>query len=211
MNDEPIQAGAGCGTIHFPDALFPTEGFVGIHDDPHFRVFLLRQGRSAFLLASAELVMLDDALLDVCRSQLEQLTKVPLADIWIHVTHAISTPHAPMEDPKRYALFQGAVLAAAEEAAAIQAVRTLQPARLLVGTAPCGINTNRDVETPSGWWIGTDPSGPSNHLLTLVRAEALYGSPIGALLSYGIKPCTLDLAEMAQKTRLVSSDVAGFA
>lgn len=115
-----------------------------------------------------------------------------------------------MEDPERNALFQGAVLSAAEEAA-IQAVRTLQPARLLVGTAPCGINTNRDVETPSGWWIGTDPSGPSNHLLTLIRAKALDGSPIGALVSYGIKPCTLDLAGMAQKTRLVSSDVAGFA
>ena len=44
-------AGAGCGTIHFPDALFPMEGFRAIHDAPIARVLALECGKKAALVS----------------------------------------------------------------------------------------------------------------------------------------------------------------
>ncbi|MGN1003919.1 MAG: hypothetical protein ACI4O5_03705 [Oscillospiraceae bacterium] len=227
MKTEQLRAGAGRAEIRFPAALFPLEGFQGVHDDPAARVLLLDCGERA-AIACLELVMLSPDGIDAVKQKIGAATNTKPEHIWVHTTHAITTPHAPhapmgmggipleiSEEEKRTleekrALYQTALLDAVGEAAE-GAARTLQSARMGVGTGTCRVNVNRDVCTDFGWWIGFAPEGPSDHTAAVLCFESTAGAPIASLISYGLKPCAIDNSEMDQGTRLVSSDVPGLA
>lgn len=227
MKSSPLHAGAGSADIRFPEAMFPIEGFRGIHDVPAARVLLLRCGEQA-AIACLELVMLPPDGIDAVKKKISEITNTKYENIWVHTTHAITTPHAPHapmgmggvpleiseEERKtlneKLALYMGALLEAVSQAAK-GAARTVQPAKMGVGTGDCRVNVNRDVETPHGWWIGFAPEGPSNHTATVLRFESTAGDLIACLISYGLKPCAIDNSEMDQGTRLISSDVPGLA
>lgn len=219
--------GAGCGTIHFPEALFPMEGFRGIHDAPNARVLALECGEKAALV-SLELVMLPPELVELVKTIVSHHTGIPKDNIWVHTTHAITTPHAPHapmgmggvpleiseEDKKTLAykleLYQTA-LADAVSQAAKAAAETFRPARLGIGKAESHISVNRDVETPFGWWIGQNPEGPTDPEVSILRFDGEDGTPIAVLLTCGLKPCAIDNSQMKEGKRLVSSDVPGLA
>lgn len=221
MRKTCFQAGFGKGVIRFPDALFPIEGFCGIHDDPCARLMVIQAGETGFALASLELVMLPDPLIGRCKEIIESHTGIPAQQIWVHVTHAISTPHEPgpkgppnkrppatEEDKKQQKLYSAAIEAAMGQAA-VEAARNLAPARLGWGQGDCHVTCNRDVETPYGWWMGLNPDGLSNHTMMVLRVESMSGGPLGFFVSYSVKPCAVDNAGMENGTRLVSSDVGG--
>lgn len=227
MNTDQLSAGAGSAYIRFPQELFPIEGFRGVHDDPAARVLLLNCGERA-VIACLELVMLPPDGIDAAKKIIGAVTHTDEDNIWVHTTHAITTPHAPHapmgmggvpleigeEEQKtlerKLALFNEAVMNAVTEAAQ-RAAETLRPARMGLGTGECRVNVNRDVATPHGWWINFAPEGPSNHTASVLRFEDEGGSPIGALISYGLKPCAIDNSEMDAGSRLISSDVPGLA
>ena len=227
LMSEILYAGAGRAPIQFKQELFPLEGFCGIHDDPAARVLLLDCGEKV-AIACLELVMLDGQAIADAKQQIGAITDTKIENIWVHVTHVITTPHAPHaprgmggveleigEEEKKTleykkALFNSAVTDAIDRAAR-QAAKEFRPAKMGVGTCECGINVNRDVATPHGWWINFNPEGPSNHTATVLRFEDEQGQAIAAFVSYGLKPCAIDNSEMEQNTRLVSSDVPGLA
>lgn len=220
-------AGAGCGTIHFPDALFPIEGFKGIHDDPVARVLILECGEKAALV-SLELVMLPPELVDMVKTIVSDRTGTKKEHIWVHTTHAITTPHAPhapmgpggvplpisegdkvlLEEKK--AMYTETLRQAVAEAAD-GAANAFQPAVLGHGLAVSQISINRDVETPFGWWIGQNPEGKTNPNFDLLRLDGADGKPIAAVIAGGLKPCAIDNSQMKENKRLVSSDVPGLA
>ena len=220
-------AGAGCGTIRFPDALFPMEGFKGIHDDPAARVLVLECGEKAALV-SLELVMLPPELVDMVKTIVRDRTGTKKENIWVHTTHAITTPHAPHapmgpggvplelgEEEKqnldfKIKLYTDALKAAVTEAATAAAA-SFQPAKLGIGQAQSHISINRDVETPFGWWIGQNPEGKTNPNYDLLRFDGADGSPIAAAVIGGLKPCAIDNSQMQEGQRRVSSDVPGLA
>lgn len=227
MNTNQLSAGAGSAYIRFPQELFPIEGFRGVHDDPAARVLLLNCGEQV-AIACLELVMLAPDGIDAAKKIIGAVTHTAEENIWVHVTHAITTPHAPHapmgmggvpleigeEEQKtlerKLALFNGAVMNAVTEAAQ-GAADTFRPAKMGFGAGECRVNVNRDVATPHGWWINFAPGGPSNHTASILRFEDEQGSPIGALISYGLKPCAIDNSEMDAVNRLISSDVPGLA
>jgi len=237
MNYEKFKAGAGCGEICFPDEMFPTDGFAAVHDNPHIRVLVLDCGQRAAIV-SMELVNAPEDGVEAVKEIIAKKTGTPYENIWAHVTHAITTPHAPRDPsipfgspegvppkekpegsptfvvdsdaPMKRMLFISAMLSAAEKAAA-DAAASFGDAVLRIGTGYCDVNVNRDVETPLGWWIGHNPDGLSNKTATVLRAETPEGKPIGMLINYGLKPCAIDNSEMDRGTRLVSSDVPGYA
>lgn len=93
-----LKAGAGKAAIHFPDALFPLEGFCGVHDEPHARILLLEPDLTAkqrVVVVALELVMLPEPMLEDLKERICGMTGAVSENIWIHVTHAITTPHAP--------------------------------------------------------------------------------------------------------------------
>lgn len=227
MSNNALRAGAGVGTILFPQELFPLESFCAIHDDPHARVLLLECGQRV-AIASLELVMVPDEQIVALRSLIGGITGTRPEHVWIHVTHAITTPHAPhapkgmggvdleiSEEQRRdidrkIGLYNDAVERAVAEAARA-AADSFRPASMGVGTGECHVNVNRDVSTPYGWWINFAPDGPSNHTATILKFVDEAGKPVAALISYGLKPCAIDNSEMGKDTRLISSDVPGLA
>lgn len=222
-----LYAGAGCGTIHFPDALFPMEGFCGIHDAPVARVLAMECGEKAALV-SLELVMLPPELVDMVKTIVSDHTGIKKENIWVHTTHAITTPHAPnapigpggvpiriseeeklhLEEKKQ--LYAETLRAAVQEAAKA-AAETYRPA--VMGAAQCEshVSVNRDVETPFGWWIGLNPEGKTDPNFRILRFDGEDGKPIAVAFTGGLKPCAIDNSQMKEGKRLVSSDVPGLA
>lgn len=221
-----MKAGAGNAIIDFPKELFPLEGFCGIHDLPKVSV-LVMEGNQKVAIVSIEIVMLWDDFLDKCKKTVAEMTSTPEQNVWIHVTHAITTPHAPggpivglggdvvdgreKEDVeqvlKKRKLYEDSIynaLCKASEAA----VKMLE-ARLFVGTGECNLIEGRDIETPNGWWIGTGGAGESNETMTILVFKDVEGHVIAALISYGMKPCVIDNSEMDKNKRLISADAPG--
>lgn len=218
-------AGAGCGTIHFPEALFPMEGFRGVHDAPVARVLALGCGEKAALV-SLELVMLPPEFVDMVKSIVSEQTGTKKENIWVHTTHAITTPHAPhapigmggveLEIPPevqrelkaKLALYTDAVVGAVRQAAR-DAAQAFRPAKLGLGQGRSHICINRDMETPFGWWIGQNPVGKTNAYFDLLRFDDEQGRPIAAVITGGLKPTTIDNSQMQENQRLVCADVPG--
>lgn len=221
MAKSQIKAGFGRGELRFPPEMFPVEGFIGVHDAPCARVMVLETGGIRAAIAALELVNVPPRGIELCQSAIEEKTGTPRVRVWVHVTHPVSTMHEPgpmgppdrrppesEEDRAKKRLYYQAIEQAVTEAAQ-QAADSFGPARLGWGTGRCEVNCNRDVETPFGWWVGLDPDGASNKTMTIFRAEDLDGKPKGFWISYGLKPCALDMAGMRTQDRQVSSDVAG--
>lgn len=223
-----LKAGAGCSEIRFPVETFPTDGIIGVHDNPHVRVLIL-DSKVKIAIVAMELVNIPDDGIKLTQEIVAAKTETKPENIWVHATHAITTPHAPRDpeaedgkmpppppdkvDPdaqvKRKHFIEA--LTEAINEATDRAIESFQDAELTVGTGLCNVNMNRDVETPFGWWIGHNPDGLSNKTATVIAVKTLNGKLIGTLISYGIKPCAIDNSEMDKGTRLVSSDVPGLA
>lgn len=216
-----LKAGFGKGELRFPRELFPIEGFIGVHDDPCVRLMVLESGGVKVCIAALEMVNVAPRGIELTKTIIEKKTGTPGEHIWVHVTHAITTMHEPgpmgppdhrppeTEDDRRKKELYYAVLEKAVSAAASEAANSFGEAKLGWGTGSCGVNINRDVETPFGWWTGLNPDGPSNKTMTVLRVEDLNGALKGLFISYGLKPCAIDMSGMRTQDRLVSSDVAG--
>jgi|GEM_PF-135419 len=235
MSEFKLFAGAGRAEIRFPADMFPTDKLYGVHDAPCARVLLFECGVRAAIV-SLELVNAPEDSVESVRKNVEAITGTPFANIWVHVTHAITTPHAPggpfggpggrkpgapkppmgggfkpdPDAPRKRKIFIAAIDEAAKQAAE-QAIACFREARLCVGEGQSLVNVNRDVETPFGWWIAQNPEGPSNKTMTVVRFDGVDGKPIGALVSYGLKPSAIDMAGQGSEDRKVSADVPGCA
>lgn len=213
---DKLKAGAGAGTIHFPAEMFPIEGFCGIHDDPHARILLLESGKRAAIV-SLELVMLPDTQIGKIQKLVGECCGVRPEDVFVHLTHAITTPHDPRMMPPHMRpdnaetvgrLHEAAVLVAVK-AAAEQAAESIMEVSASLAKGESAVNANRDVETPFGWWIGAVGSGPVNRDLRVLEFSDRQGRPVALLLSYALKTCAVDNSQMEENKRLISSDAAG--
>ena len=218
-----MRAGFGMGEIVFPQDMFPLEGFLGVHDNPHARVMLFDGGKDKMALVAVELVNCPEREIDFCKTEIEKQAGIPRDQVWVHMTHAITTPHEPgpmgppekrppltEEDLKKRELFYTAVENAVREALA-RALDGYTDVKYGWGTGICEANTNRDIETPYGWWVGLGGNRPSNKTMSVLTFEDMSGKRIGAFVSYGIKPCAIDNSGMKEGVRYVSSEVCGMA
>lgn len=204
-----LLAGAGVAEIIFDPAMFPTEGFNGvIHDLPHARVLII-ENDVRVAVAALELVQLSEELIEACKEIVCQRTGTEKHRVWIHATHAITTPHPPSDD-KGSELHYAAIVKAVDEAAQ-RAADAVRPAVMGVGTGQCDVNANRDLLLNGEWYYGMGSTMPSNKVLTILRFDGLDGTPIGFLMSYGIKPTCIYNVGQSANTRQISSDVPGLA
>ena len=223
MSIATLKAGAGAAPIVFSQETFPTDGLMAVHDNPYLRVLVLDCGIRV-ALCSCELVNVPNDGVEMIKTLITEATQTKPENIWVHATHAISTPHAPYDpamggmppppdkaDPnsaEKRKHFVAALEKAAKEAVA-QAAQSMTDAVLSLGTGTSNVNINRDVETPFGWWLGHNPDGYSNKTATVLRVNSTEGALLGVMVFYGLKPCAIDNSEMKKGTRLVSSDVPG--
>ena len=229
-----LLAGAGKAPICFPDDIAPMEGFCKVHDDPAVRILCL-DGDTRFVIAAFELVMLPDDVMADCKAIIAEKLDVSEENIWLHVTHAITTPHSPggpligpggevrpippemlarltvpiesiVQARKTYcAIIKDAVAKACEQAA------DRKEACIGVGKGSCDVNENRDIETPNGWWVGRHGKGCSNKEMTVMHFADKLGEKIASIVSYGVKPCVIDNSGMRQGKRQISADLTGVA
>lgn len=216
-----FKAGFGKSKIKFDTTMLPTEGFMGIHDDPAVRMMVWETGEQKLVIVSADLVMLPDDLIAGLRQQVSGITGAAAENVWIHVTHAITTPHEPgpmgppdkrppetEEDRRKKNLYRQAITAAFGTAA--EQAKNLSEAKLGIGMGQCDANCNRDKLYGDIWWTGLNPEGPSNKNMRVIRIDDMEDKPLGFFVSYGIKPCAIDNCMMKEGKRLISADVCGW-
>ena len=221
-----MKVGAGNAQIVFQKELFPLEGFCGIHDLPKVSVLVIEEVQRVTIV-SVEIVMLWDDFIEKCRNAVAERTDTPPEHVWIHVTHAITTPHAPggpqiglggevtgkkeesteAELLRKRENYEQTIMQALQAAA--DRASMLKEAELSVGTGNCDLIRGRDIETPDGWWIGVNGAGKSNETMTVLSFRDAEEKLIAALISYGMKPCVIDNSEMEKGSRLISADAPG--
>lgn len=86
------------------------------------------------------------------------------------------------------------------------AVRDLAPATIEIGHGTAGFAINRRQSTPTGVRIGTNPEGPKDHDVPVLRVTGKDGKLRGVLFGYACHNTTLT-AQFVE----VSGDYAGFA
>lgn len=211
-----LKAGSGRGTIRFPSEIFPIEGFTSIHDEPCARIIVL-QGDNNAVIVAMDLVMANTPMIDRIQQVTADICKVDKENVYVHLTHVITTPHNPMMMPpsartenaeKKGELHERAVIRAIEEAAN-QAMADIRPVTFGCESGISCVNINRDVKTPFGWWIGEGGSEPVNQNMRVIKLADSEGNPLAFMISYALRTCAIDNSEMDKNTRKISSDVAG--
>lgn len=216
-------AGFGKGEIIFPQEMLPIEGFCGIHDNPHIRIMYLKGKADALALCVMELVNVPEKEIAYARERMAEVFEIPEEKTWVHMTHAITTPHelGPMGPPEKRPpiterqkeqkiMFSEAIRSAFEEALA-GTKEDFSVCRLGWGRGNCMANQNRDVKTSYGWWIGIHGEGPTDKEMDVLRVEDEHGKLKGIFVNYGLKPCAADNSGMDTQTRQISSDCCGMA
>ena len=199
-----LMAGAGVGTIDFPEEMLPnSEGLTYVDQAPHARVMLLENETSVAIVAM-ELVNTPENLITEIQEMVETKTGIPAENVWVSSTHAFCTPHQLTDGE----YFDPAVMSAVEDAID-QAVESLQPATFGVTTIECdhGVNNQAFV---NGKAIDNTQNydGITDNTLTIMKAAALDGSPIGLMFSYGIRSSCAD-APRNTAGRYITPDLTG--
>ncbi|MBE5890969.1 MAG: hypothetical protein E7282_08385 [Lachnospiraceae bacterium] len=224
-----MKAASGNATIQFGDKMFPLEGFKAVHDMPKVSAIVIEQNDTKVAIISIEIVMLWDDFVERLRNTVAGIVNIPVENVWIHMTHAITTPHAPggpliglggaevelteEEKAKRQNelskrdKYEEAILEALKDS--LNPCRNLREAKMYIGTANCPVVKNRDIQTQSGWWIGVDGVGEVNETMTVICFRDESDNDIAQIVGFGMKPCVIDNAQKDTGNRLISADAPG--
>lgn len=211
-----LYAGAGKAEIIIPKKAFPTVGeeYTGIRDNPGVRVLILKSEGLTYVLANFELVSLNDDI-DAFKTYIASTTNAKKENIWICVTHSLTTPHmfafaekGNREEKDKFSVLHQAVEQALESASA-QAEKLIQPAKFGFGLGNCSINVNRTISTQEGWWLGNNEHGPSDKSVPVFKFSTLDDRPIAILFNYNAQCSVMDGSYTSNGDKLVSGDLAG--
>lgn len=184
-----------------------SEGFSTTHDNPHARVMLFENGEKAAIV-SMELVNCPTTCIEQIKQAIYEQTGTPTENVWVHSTHVFSTPHTP-DDPDENAMFEEAVLTAADEAI-MQAVSSFQEAVIGVADGESAVTANRNIMTKDGYVHGLNGDGATDYTVTVLKAESLDGDTIGLLFAYGTRSYCTDVTR-GTENREITSDFTGVA
>lgn len=146
---------------------------------------------------------------------IRQETQIEVDHVFFHCLHVLETPHPepPMKKGPEAERFNGLFFGAVEKAvreACRQAVASLRPARVGADFAVCATcNTNRNVLTDAGWWLGSGEAEPCDKSVAVVRFEDLEGKPIAILFTYNSQSSVMDQSLGVDGSRYVTADLAG--
>ena len=211
----PLYAGAAKADITPKDLTGLTNlwgrSFQGIHDPIFLRALVVENDHHTAALVAADLVEFGDTC--AIRERVERETGIPADQIIIAASHDHNAPRVGKVSPGATAKKGGPATDKYTEQVYNQIVEVvrqakaaLQPARMGIGQGRADVNTNRDVFTPQGWQIGTNPYGPSDKTVWVIKFETLTGEPLAILMNYAAHSVVL-----GPENRLVTGDLAGAA
>ena len=216
METQGLLAGASKVRIEL-DGVLPHDGFTVERHPLCARVLVLERASERVCIVSLELTSIAPALQARLEDAVEAACGCRPTYVWIVLTHTFSAPHVrtpqhlksdgERERNERYL----AAIANAVERAAANAVDVTVPARIERAQGGCPVNVNRDVETPAGWWLGTNDEGFSDHAMPIVRVADASGGTIAVIAAADVQSSVLDKSRTSEGERVVSGDLFGFA
>ncbi len=211
-----LTAGAGRADIQIPASVFPIDSFAGVHDPLAVRVLLLDEGAQRIGIVVVDQTSISGDSIVAMKAIVSDVAAISPDNIIVCASHGFSSPHVfpadhtpPEFRDKSNTLAQA--ISAAVRAAATQAVAGKQPARAGFGEGTSRVGVNRDVPTPSGWWLGGNDAGFTDPAVGILRIDSTAGKPLAVLMDVGVQSSVLDFSVDGQGRRMVSSDLAGAA
>ena len=166
----------------------PWRNSESIHDHLHLTAYLIQQGDTRVILASADLVGIPAVLDRQMRVAMGEVAGVKPEHMILAATHTHSGPGTALDsngNHRNVGYFDNILLPAAI-AAAKEAVANLQPAQMGVGTTDSQVGINRRQLTRNGEIIlGQEPHGLYDPTMTVLSFRTPEGKILGNLVHYG--------------------------
>lgn len=213
----PVRAGelrAGAAKVsitptpdEFPYTIGRERSFVGVHDEVFARALVLDNGTTRVAIVVAEVTAVPDAKRIV--DEVAQAVGVPASNVIVTASHTHEslavfihgTDLLPVQLQEIDHIRAGAV------AAARQAVKNLQPARIAFARGEAFVNINNGEQAGLKTWY--DAKGPSDKGLGVVRVESTKGEPLALVVNYATHAETLFRSVVKDDGYLVSGDIPG--
>jgi hypothetical protein len=183
--------------------------FVGVHDPIFVRALVLENGVNRAAIVAADLVEFGDT--NELRQRIEKEIGIPVENTIITASHNHNAPRVGSVTPGATAQKGGPATVSYTKwvndkiiDALREALAALQPARAGCGKGQADLNTNRNLQTAQGWEMGSNPEGPSDKSLWVVKVEALDGKPLALLINYAVHSVFI-----GPENQLVTGDLAG--
>ena len=211
MDEKKLLAGAGTVEVSMDEGCLPVDGFTAVHDPLHVRALVLEDGKRT-VIVSVEITSIFPPTQKRFEETIQNVTCAARENIWLCLTHSFSGPHIWPRDGKGPALSEEELsrceriedaYAAALEMALKAALTSMRPAVMGHARGESSVAVSRNVETEEGWWLGSNPNGPCDRSLPVVRIDGEDGTPIAVLFNYGVR------SEVMSPLKLVSSDLCG--
>lgn len=151
--------------------------------DPLFaRVLFIKSGKTCAIVAGVDKALLPTAVGDGARGRLKHC---PRGNIMISATHTHSGGDLAKSGPGPAAakLLEDAIVNAALEAS-----KSLRPARMGFATTEVNLNVNRDAFDGVHWYQGVNRDGPSDKTMSVLYFVDDRDLPIGIVMNYGMHP-----------------------
>lgn len=216
MDEGEMRAGAARVAIDLGDVL-PFDGFDELRHEVFARALIIEgTGRRACVL-SLEVTSIAPALLADLREVVEDAANCSGAYSWVVPTHTFSMPHvrtpghlADDATRNRNERYRAALVAAARTAVE-RAVAGIRSVTLATVEGECPVNVNRDIETPAGWWLGSNPRGFADHTMPVLAIRDAGGEYVAVLATADVQSSVLDGSRDSEGRRMASGDLFGFA
>lgn len=208
------KVGAGKAEVELVGVL-PFDGFDGQLDSIFVRALVV-EAQTRCCIVSVEMTSLRPDVVASLRAIASDSAGCPCEATWVCATHTFSVPHVrtashlggDAEREKNSRLSEAVRIATRK--AVLDAVGALCDATMSVARGVISVNVNRDVETPGGWWIGTNREGYSDHgVRELAFRRTSDDSAIAVLFSADVQSSVLLGSHDGSGRRLVTGDLAG--
>lgn len=170
--------------------------FKGVHDKIYARALVVSDGSITAALVAVDTVEFADA--SELLQKLAAETGIPAANITLAASHDHNAPMVSLANAggSRRGGPGGPAWIAKVEADISSAIRQardgMQPAKIGIGTGKAYVNTNRSVRMGDGWKRDTNPDGPSDKTVWVVKFVNEAGDPIAILMNYAVHSVVLE-------------------
>ena len=165
----------------------PGRPSTSVHDPLHFTAFAFEKGGHTAIVATADLLYIEDPLMSTVRSAMSEKSGVPIENIIVCAIHTHSGPAVYSRNgytPDTEYLYHKLVPAAAE--AAEEAVKSLRPAVMGISTIHSDVGVNRrEIREDGSVALGQNPFGSYDPTMTVISFKEPGGRPIGNMIHYG--------------------------
>lgn len=192
MSTKQFYAGAGreiitppVGTLLFgyrPDVVSES-----VNDDLTTTAVMISDGENKAVLISMTVCEIDIGISNTIRRKVGETVGIPADNVIVAATHTHSAPttvYTPGWGDLNHE-YCGNILIPKTVQAAAAAYKALRPAKLGIGTANSDIGINRrQLNRDGSIWLGQNPWGPYDPVMTVLSFKGIDGSPIVNMIHY---------------------------